>query len=268
MSNQPHLWEGKRISRYVKERIHDRNRSTLGEKVSVQKIDLLLDPISNKIKLLKAMVRIDNPIIQLKFDTVSPVSFLNWSTTKETIDKSKKAWFIPSEKLNLVAQFMDYNKQPICTLGALKTNLRSAGWEVKGATFLVTERRVWIFKEDGFGPSRTSGDINHTNISSKRTVKVWGARMRAVGRLQEQILNEIRRFIWETGNFKKPYHELKNQVPLCTIQEKGSRILIHIQDEVEKEIQKLLTEGSITNLDKCTSDCFFAPIVITVKKEY
>ena len=27
-------------------------------------------------------------------------------------------------------------------LGALKTNLRSAGWEVKGAMFLVTERKT------------------------------------------------------------------------------------------------------------------------------
>ena len=28
-----------------------------------------------------------------------------------------------------------------------------------------------------------------------------------------------------------------------------------------------MTEGLITKLDKCTSDCFIAPIVITVKKD-
>ena len=39
------------------------------------------------------------------------------------------------------------------------------------------------------------------------------------------------------------------------------------QDKVEKEIEKLLTEGHITKLDKCTSDCFIAPIVITAKKD-
>ena len=167
ISIQPHLSEGKRMSRHVKERIHDRNRPTLGEKVSVQKIDLLLDPNSNKRKLLKAMIRIDNPIIQLIVDTGSPVSFLNWSTTKETIDKTKKARFIPSEKLNLVAQFVDYNKQSICTLGALKTKLRSAGWEVKGATFLVTERRVWTFEDKGFGLQGQVG-ISTTQISAPR----------------------------------------------------------------------------------------------------
>ena len=55
--------------------------------------------------------------------------------------------------------------------------------------------------------------------------------------------------------------------PLCPIQEKGRRIPIHVQDKVEKEIEKLLLEGHIQRLDKCTSDCFIGPIVITVKKD-
>ena len=33
------------------------------------------------------------------------------------------------------------------------------------------------------------------------------------------------------------------------------------------ELDKLLSEGHITKLDKCTSDCFIAPIKITVKKD-
>ena len=96
----------------------------------------------NREKSLKAMVRIDNQILQMTVDNGSPVSFLNWATAKEIMVKSNKARFNPSDKLNLLTKFVDYNKQPICVLGALKTNLRSAGWEVKGATFLVTERKT------------------------------------------------------------------------------------------------------------------------------
>ena len=44
------------------------------------------------------------------------------------------------EKLNRSAQFVDYNKQPILILGALKADIRSAGGEVKGVLFLVIER--------------------------------------------------------------------------------------------------------------------------------
>ena len=54
---------------------------------------------------------------------------------------------------------------------------------------------------------------------------------------------------------------------LCPIQEKGRRTPIHIQDKVQAELDKLLAEGHIEKLDKCTSGCFIAPIVITVKKD-
>ena len=39
-------------------------------------------------------------------------------------------------------QFVDYNKHPIQILGAVCADIRSAGWEVKDAYFLVTERRA------------------------------------------------------------------------------------------------------------------------------
>ena len=49
---------------------------------------------------------------------------------------------MPAESLNLSAQIVDYNKQPILFLVAFKTNIRSARCEVKGVSFLVTERRT------------------------------------------------------------------------------------------------------------------------------
>ena len=39
-----------------------------------------------------------------------------------------------------------------------------------------------------------------------------------------------------------------------------------MQVKVPAEIQKLLSDGHITKLDKCRSDCFVTPVVITVKK--
>ena len=59
-----------------------KNEPSKWEQVRIQKIDLLSDPTSNKLKTLRAMLRIDNQIIQTTVDTRSPVSFLNWATTK------------------------------------------------------------------------------------------------------------------------------------------------------------------------------------------
>ena len=36
---------------------------------------------------------------------------------------------------------------------------------------------------------------------------------------------------------------------------------------MQEDLEKLLSEGHISNLDKCTSDCFVAPIIITVKND-
>ena len=55
--------------------------------------------------------------------------------------------------------------------------------------------------------------------------------------------------------------------PLIPIQEKGRRVPIPIQTKVGAEIKKLIKEGHIVKLEKCTSDHFVTPVVITAKKD-
>ena len=69
------------------------------------------------------------------------------------------------------------------------------------------------------------------------------------------------------GESKHHVVNTKFKYPLCPILEKGRRIPIHIQGKMQNEHDKLLSEGHTTKLDKCTNDCFIAPIVITVKKD-
>ena len=105
-----------------------KKRLTNLEKVQIEKLDHLRDPNSNKIKSLRALIQIENQMIQLTLDTGSPISFLNWATLKDTIEKSKRARFLPAENLSLAAPFEDYIKEPILILGTLITDLRSTGW--------------------------------------------------------------------------------------------------------------------------------------------
>ena len=152
----------------------------------------------------------------------------------------------------------------ISILGALKTNLRSAGWEVKGATFLVSERKtrcimgldlqgqVGIFTTQKPAPK----ELNRFDVLMCEQSEGW----------KENFFTKFKNLFDRQGISKDHIVSSKFKYPLCPIQEKGRRISIHTQDKVEKEIEKLLTEGHITKLDKCTSDCFIAPIVITVKK--
>ena len=93
---------------------------------NIWKIDIRRNPQSHQTKALKALVRINNQIINMTIDTGSTVSFLNWTTAKQLLDRSSETPFIPAEKLNLSAQFVDYNKDPFLMLGAIQANIRSA----------------------------------------------------------------------------------------------------------------------------------------------
>ena len=51
------------------------------------------------------------------------------------------------------------------------------------------------------------------------------------------------------------------------VQQKARPIPLHLQDAVEKEIQKLIESGHIEKLEEVPEDTFISPAVITVKKD-
>ena len=52
-----------------------------------------------------------------------------------------------------------------------------------------------------------------------------------------------------------------------TLQQRGRRIPIHIQEKVEHEIRSSIDQSHIIRLEKCSDQQFISPIVITVKKD-
>ena len=100
-----------------------------------------------------------------------------------------------------------------------------------------------------------------------------------VGEVSQSNMNETSEF-WKS-HFQQKYQHVfsrsgraKNhrvlstfKSPLIPIQEKGRRVPVHIQDEISNEIRKLIHEGHIVKLNKCTSEHFISPIVITAKKD-
>ena len=59
--------------------------------------------------------------------------------------------------------------------------------------------------------------------------------------------------------------QLKEDAKL--IQQKGRPIPIHLQQSVEKEIEKLIKQGHIEKANNIDENCFVSPAVITVKKD-
>ena len=111
-----------------------------------------------------------------------------------------------------------------------------------------------------------SGDRNHTETSSKKLSRFDVLKCEQSEGWKNKFFNKFSDLFVRQGISKNHIVSSKLNYPLRPIQEKGRRIPIYIQDKVEIEIEKLLTEGHITKLDKPTGDCFVALNIITAKK--
>ena len=89
--------------------------------------------------------------------------------------------------------------------------------------------------------------------------------------------NTERKIIKLQNDFKDLFYnnkEIKNlsvKINLKTgaqiIQQKGRPIPIHLQDQVEQELKRLIKHGYVEKATEITENCFVSPAVITVKKD-
>ena len=133
---------------------------------------------------------------------------------------------------------------------------------MKGGTFLVTERKTRCIMgldlqgQVGIAQKPDPREVSRFDLLMFEQPEGW----------KNNFFDKFNDLFDRQRSSKIHIASSKFKYPLCPTPEMGRRIPTHIQDTVEKEIEKQLRDGHITKLDKITSDCFKAPIVITVKK--
>ena len=136
-------------------------------------------------------------------------------------------------------------------------------WKVNRAKFLITEKKTRFIL--GLDLKRRL----ETSIMQWSAPIEWYTFVVLLceqsNKRKTKIINKIKHLFVRPCKSKIHVISSKFDSLLCPIQ-KRRRIPIHIQNNVQVEIKKLLDEGHIQKLDKCSSDCFIAPIVIMVKK--
>ena len=88
--------------------------------------------------------------------------------------------------------------------------------------------------------------------------------------LVENLTSEmIKSHLIFTRHGKSKSHQVHTTFmePLIPRQIKGRNVPIHIQDCVSEELKSLVRDGRNTKLEKCTTDHFINPNVITAKKD-
>ena len=82
----------------------------------------------------------------------------------------------------------------------------------------------------------------------------------------EQLVEEFQNLFKSRGRVNN--YKIKTNMKDGTraTQQKGRRIPLQLQDQVDKEDKNLLEQGHIENVDTIKDDVFIQPVVITVKK--
>ena len=162
--------------------------------------------------------------------------------------------------------YVDYNKKPIKLFGSLEIPITSKGWKIKNACFLVSENRT-----------RNLLGLNLHEKLGIETAQRGPAEISLAE--EEQELDPTSQF-WR-DHFVKRYPNVFNRLgrsknhkvfsnfkdPLVPRQVKGRKVPLHLQNRVTAENKKLIKDKHIEKLEKCTTDHFIAPIVLTAKKD-
>ena len=145
------------------------------------------------------------------------------------------------------------DRKRIDLMGTLILDASSLGWYVKSAKFLISENRTRCFL--GLDLQSQLG-VRTTQVRPEQSL---------VGEVSQSNLN-VASESWKK-HFHQKFHRVFSRIgraknhkvfstfksPLVPIQEKGRRVPVHIQDKVGLEIQKLVQEGHVVKLNKCTS---------------
>ena len=233
---------------------------------SVRKLEVV-NAATGKLSSIQITLRCGKTFFKATVDTGSPASFVNKKTADYILKTVLSAKVFTVQESPIDTVYVDYNRKRIELMGILILDVSSLGWHVKSAKFLISENRTRCLLGLDMQP--------HLGV---RTTQVRPDRP-LVGEVSQSNLN-ITSESWKT-DFHQKFHRVFTRVvkaknhkvfstfksPLVLIQEKGRRVPVHIQDKVGQGFQKLFQEGHVVKLNKCTSEHFISPIVITAKKD-
>ena len=195
-------------------------------------------------------------------DTGSPVSFLNKRTCDFLLQRSPSIEF--RDTLSIPCM-LTITRSPFASWGRFKFRFFSSGWRVANAQFLISENRTRNLL--GLDLQEKLGIVT-TQLKAKTIQSVDYSSSDPISEYWRSFFAKKYAHVFSRlGRSKSPKEYTNFKFPLVARQIKGRKVPIRIQDRVASEIKFLVEQGRIEKLDKCTTDFFIAPIVLTAKKD-
>ena len=167
-------------------------------------------------------------------------------------------------------RYVDFNKTPLPLLGYMFVSLQVKRTRVSKARVLVAEKGTKaIVRRDWLTALRSK--IVHSTEEGESSVTCDSAEK---ANPEEELSAEVKQIAEEFPNLferrgcNNNYSiKIKMKENAHVTQQKGRRIPIQLQKQVDQEISKLLEQDDIEKIDSIKDDVFIQPVVITVKKD-
>ena len=205
-------------------------------------------------------------------DTGSPVSIFTKRDLLKIVGERKVVIRVMIEG----ERYVDYNKKPLNLLGYQFVRLEVAGVTVSKARVLIAPNsgksivgRDWLVAlryKISQPIERGECVTNQQIVNSNELIGEINPEEKQNPEVQ-QLTREFPKLFKRKGRVKNYEIEIDIKSEAKVTQQKGRRIPIQLQEQIDKEIEKLLKEGHIEKVDKIQDDVFIQPTVITVKKD-
>ena len=223
----------------------------------------MLSPEKDKTTPAKLEIQYGNSRYWVMVDSGSSAGLVTERMAKQIEERDSNTWW--SHTTNPV-QLRSYTNDPIRNKGTLYSDIQCNGWNAGRADLIVVpnSHRAIIGRDLFQALGITLHQQDPTNVEGKT---IYNISAPSTCPLKQEIAIKYKNLTSRIG--RSVNHKVKSKFKsyYTPIHQKGRRIPLHLEKEVEEELKKLQTNGHITKLDKCSEEFFISPIVITVKRD-
>ena len=180
-----------------------------------------------------------------------------------------KHWVVVREMID-DERYVDFNRRPLPLLGYMLVSIQVGKTRMSKARVLVAKKgaksivsRDWLTAlKYTIEQPMTRGE----NIVNSISCESANPEIRLSPEV-EQLVEEFPNLFKGRGRVNNYKIKIDMKDGTRVTQQKGRRIPLQLQDQVDKEIKQLLEQGHIERVDTIKDDVFIQPVVITVKKD-
>ena len=229
------------------------------EDYSVNMLDTTNDPTTPS----KLHVQYGHSKFWVMVDSGSSTSIVTEQMAKDIEARDSNTWW--SRTTNPV-QLKSYTNTPIKNLGTLYCDIECNGWRAGRANIIVVlNKHRAIVGRDLFQPLGTH--LKQEDSPNAQGKNIDSIDKMSTSPIKREVATKYKNLTTRLGRSKNHKVKFKFKSNFTPVHQRGRRVPLHLEKQVEEELKRLQNIGNITKLEKCSDEFYISPIVITVKKD-